>query len=145
MRPGSSGGGLSIDYAALHPEVVRSMILFEPGGLGTKVDNQLITWLYIKFPGMLRLLSRQYVKKDHQAMGKTLASIFVGGSKPTDPDRLISILEDEVKGKYQYRENDMDDWQLSGIRPFQLKWNLLDRIPLIQCPTLYKTTGQVAQ
>jgi pimeloyl-ACP methyl ester carboxylesterase len=133
----SMGGGLGIEYASLHPEKVRAMVLFEPGGLGDKVDMEFITWLYIKMPGMLKLLSRQYIKRDHNAMGKTLQSIYVGGSKPTDPDRLIAILEDEVKGKYQYGENDMDDWQLSGIGPFKVKWNLLDRIPLIKCPTLW--------
>jgi pimeloyl-ACP methyl ester carboxylesterase len=133
----SMGGSLSIEYASLHPEKVRSMVLFEPGGLGDKVDMEFFTWLYIKVPGMLKLLSRQYIKKDHKAMGKALQSIYVGGSTPTDPDRLIAILEDEVKGKYQSGENDMDDWQLSGIGPFKVKWNLLDRIPLIKCPTLW--------
>ena len=131
------GGGLSIEYASLHSEKVVSMVLFEPGGLGDHVDMQFIIWLYIQFPGLLRLLSRQYVKKDRKAMRKTLESIYVSGSKPTDPDRLVSILQDEVKGKYQYGENDMDDWQLSGIGPCQLKWNLLDKILLIKCPTLW--------
>jgi pimeloyl-ACP methyl ester carboxylesterase len=133
----SMGGGLSIDYAALHPKKVRSAALFEPGGLGDKVDMQLITWMYIKVPGMLRLLSRLYVKKDDKAMRKILESIYVGGSKPTDPDRLVAILKDEVQGKYQHGENDMDDWQLSGIGPFKVRWTLLDRIPLIRCPTLW--------
>jgi len=133
----SMGGGLSIEYASLHSEKVVSMVLFEPGGLGDHVDMQFIIWLYIQFPGLLRLLSRQYVKKDRKAMRKTLESIYVSGSKPTDPDRLVSILQDEVKGKYQYGENDMDDWQLSGIGPCQLKWNLLDKILLIKCPTLW--------
>jgi pimeloyl-ACP methyl ester carboxylesterase len=133
----SMGGGLSIEYASLHPEKVNAMILFEPGGLGDKVDIEFITWLYIKVPGMLKLLSRQYIKRDHKAMGKTLQSIYVGGSKPTDPDRLIAILEEEVKGKYQCGENDMDDWQLSGIGPFKVKWNLLNKIPLLQCPSLW--------
>jgi pimeloyl-ACP methyl ester carboxylesterase len=133
----SMGGGLSIEYASLHPEKVVAMVLFEPGGLGDKVDMEFITWLYIKVPGMLKLLSRQYIKRDHKAMGKTLQSIYVGGSKPTDPDRLIAILEEEVKGKYQCGENDMDDWQLSGIGPFKVKWNLLNKIPLIKCPSLW--------
>ncbi len=31
----------------------------------------------------------------------------------------------------------MDDWQVSGIGPFKVKWDLLDRIPLIKCPTLW--------
>jgi len=132
----SMGGGLSIEYGSLYPDEVRSMVLFEPGGLGEVVDLEFITWLYIKFPGMLKM-SRKYVKKDHASLGKLLESIYVGGSNPTDPDRLISILEDEVKGKYNCGENDMDDWQLNVIGPFRLKWNLLDRIPLIKCPTLW--------
>ncbi len=133
----SMGGGLSIDYASTYPEKVVSMALFEPGGLGEKVDMQLVTWMYIKFPGMLKMLSRQYIKKDHKAIEKLLRTIYVGGSQPIDPDRLTVILEDEIKGKFTYGENDMDDWQISGIAPFKLNWNLLDRIPLIQCPTLW--------
>lgn len=133
----SMGGSLSIEYAALHPDKVKSLVLFEPGGLSEKIDSQFIVWLYTKIPGMLRMLNRKYIKKDHAAMRKLLESIYVGGSKPTDPDRLTSILEDEIKGKYQYGENDMDDWQLSCIGPFRLKWTLLDRLPLIKCPTLW--------
>jgi pimeloyl-ACP methyl ester carboxylesterase len=133
----SMGGSLSIEYASLYPNKVSSMALFEPGGLSETVNSQFLTWLYIKTPGMLRMLNRMYIKKDHAAIRKLLESIYVGGSKPTDPDRLTSILEDEIKGKYQYRENDMDDWQLSCIGPFRLKWNLLDRIPLIKCQTLW--------
>lgn len=133
----SMGGGLSIGYASLYPDYVRSMVLFEPGGMGDKVDLEFITWLYIKTPGMLRLLSKKYVKMDHSSIRKLLESIYVGGTKPTDPDRLISILKDEVKGKYSNGEKDMDDWQINGIGPFRLKWNLLDRIPLIKCPTLW--------
>lgn len=133
----SMGGGLSIDYASTYPEEVVSMVLFEPGGLADKVDMQLFTWMYIRFPGMLRMLSRQYIKKDHKAIEKILGTIFVGGSKPTDPERLAAILEDEIKGKFTCAENDMDDWQISGIAPLKLNWNLLDRIPLLRCPTLW--------
>ncbi len=133
----SMGGGLSIEYASMYPDNVEAMVLFEPGGLGDKVDLEFITWLYIKMPGMLKLLNRKYRKKDNTAMRKVLDSIYVGGSKPTDPERLLPILMDEVKGKYDHEENDMDDWQLNVIGPFRLKWNLLDKISLIKCPTLW--------
>jgi pimeloyl-ACP methyl ester carboxylesterase len=133
----SMGGGLGIDYASTFPDEIASMALFEPGGLGEKVDMQLMTWMYIRFPGMLKMLSRQYIKKDRKAIEKLLRTIYVGGSQPTDPDRLTAILEDEIKGKFTCGENDMDDWQLSGIGAFKLHWNLLDRIPLIRCPTLW--------
>ena len=134
----SMGGALSIGYAAQHPDRVQSMVLFEPGGLGEKLDAQFVTWLYIKTPGMLRILSKSYVKKDRAAVRKLLDTIYVGGSKPTDPDRLVSILMHEIKGKFDCHENDMDDWQLDGvIGPFRLYWNLLDQIPRISCPTLW--------
>lgn len=134
----SMGGALAIGYAAQHPDRVQSMVLFEPGGLGEKLDAQFITWLYIKTPGMLRILSKNYIKKDRAAVLKLLGSIYVGGSKPTDPERLVTILMDEIKGKFDCRENDMDDWQLDGvIGPFRLHWNLLDQIPRIACPTLW--------
>ncbi|SHK80160.1 alpha/beta fold hydrolase [Desulforamulus aeronauticus] len=133
----SMGGSLSIEYASLHPKRVASMVLFEPGGLGDRIDLEFITWLYIKMPGMLRMLSKKYIRSNHDSIRKMLDSIFVGSTKPTDPDRLVAILEDEIKGKHDYGEKDMDDWQLNAIGPFRLKWNLLDRIPLIKCPTLW--------
>jgi pimeloyl-ACP methyl ester carboxylesterase len=131
------GGGLAIDYASRFPTQVVSMALFEPGGLGDTVDSELLTWLYLKTPGLLRYLNKRYVKKDRLGVRKLLESLYVGGSKPTDPERLVSLLQDEIRGKYECGENDMDDWQLSAIGPFRLKWNLLDRIPLLRCPTLW--------
>lgn len=134
----SMGGGLAIGYASEHPERVVSMALFEPGGLGEKLDYEFFTWLYIHTPGMLRILSRSYRKKDRAAARALLNTICVGGSKPTDPDRLVSILMEEILGKFDCRENDMDDWQLGDvIGPFRLRWNLLDRIPHLACPTLW--------
>ena len=133
----SMGGGLSIDYGSQYPERVISMALFEPGGLGEKVDWQLITWLYLKTPGLLRLLSWYYSKKDRAGIIKLLEKLYVGGTKPVDPERLAGILEDEIRGKLTHGEKDMDDWQLSGVGPLKLRWTLLDRIPLITCPTLW--------
>jgi pimeloyl-ACP methyl ester carboxylesterase len=133
----SMGGGLAIDYASRFPKQVVSMTLFEPGGLGDKVDAELLTWLYIKTPGLLRYLNKRYIKNDRAQTRKVLESLYVGGSKPTDPERLVSLLQDEIRGKYECGENDMDDWQLSAIGPLRLKWNLLERIPLLRCPTLW--------
>ena len=31
----------------------------------------------------------------------------------------------------------MDDWQISAIAPFRLKWNLLEQVRSIACPTLW--------
>jgi pimeloyl-ACP methyl ester carboxylesterase len=133
----SMGGGLAIEYAAMRPEQVVSMALFEPGGLGETVTGQLFTYCYIHTPGMLRLLSKKYVKLSRDKIEKLLRSLYTGTSTPTDPARLTAILQDEIRGKYECGENDMDDWQLSGIGAFKLKWSLLGVISQIQCPTLW--------
>ena len=133
----SMGGGLAIEFASLHPEKIASMVLFEPGGLGEHVDLQLITWLYLKTPGMLRMLSRRYVKLQDPAIEKLLLTIFTKGTKPQSPARLIAILKDEIRGKFECGENDMDDWQIGAIAPFHLKWNLLEQVRSIACPTLW--------
>ncbi|MDR2182933.1 MAG: alpha/beta hydrolase [Clostridiales bacterium] len=133
----SMGGGLCIEYASLHPAQVKSMCLFEPGGLGEKLDRQFTTWCYIKTPGMLRYLSKKYKKSGPVAIEKLLESLYTGGTKPIDAPRLISILTDEINGKFEHGENDLDDWQLNIIGPFKQKWTLYDRIGLIRCPTLW--------
>ena len=133
----SMGGGLAIEYASLHPEQVEAMALFEPGGLGDKVDLQWFTYFYIRTPGMLRLLSRQYVKYSDAKIEKVLRSIFTKGAAPRDPARLTAILKDEIQGKFRFGENDMDDWQINGINLTKLNWNLLSQVEAISCPTLW--------
>lgn len=133
----SMGGGLAIEYASLHPEQVEAMALFEPGGLGDKVDLQWFTYLYIRTPGMLRLLSRLYVKYDDAKIEKVLRSIYTKGTAPRDPARLTAILKDEIRGKFHCGENDLDDWQISGISFSKLNWNLLEEVAAIRCPTLW--------
>jgi len=133
----SMGGGLAIEYASLHPEQVETMVLFEPGGIGDKVDLQWFTYIYIRTPGMLRLLSRQYVKYSDAQIEKVLRSIYTKGTAPRDPARLTAILKDEIRGKFNFGEQDMDDWQIGAINLTKLNWNLLSKVEAIRCPTLW--------
>ena len=133
----SMGGGLAIEYASLHPEQVEAMALFEPGGIGDRVDLQWFTYLYIRTPGMLRMLSRQYIKYDDAKIEKVLRTIFTKGTAPKDPARLTAILKDEIRGKFSNGEQDMDDWQIGAINFTRLNWNLLTQVKAIACPTLW--------
>ena len=133
----SMGGSLAIDYAALHPEQVVSMVLLEPGGLADTVEMQLVSWLYLKTPGTPKLLSGLYHRYDDAKLIKLVLSLFTKGTAPDDPARLAAILRDEIDGKFTYGERDMDDWQLSAMAPFRLKWNLLRQIESLRCPTLW--------
>jgi len=133
----SMGGGLAIEYASLHPEQVETMVLFEPGGIGDKVDLQWFTYIYIRTPGMLHLLSRQYIKYSDAKIEKVLRSIYTKGTAPRDPARLTAILKDEIRGKFNFGEQDMDDWQIGAINLTKLNWNLLSQVEAIRCPTLW--------
>lgn len=133
----SMGGGLSIGHAARHPDQVESMVLFEPGGLGRRLDHHFLTWLYLHTPGTKRLFTRTHRGKEPAALSRTLHSLFTRGTTPTAPDRLIRILADEIDGKARHAESDMDDWQVEAIGAFRLSWNLHEVIPTLTCPTLW--------
>lgn len=133
----SMGGGLAIELAARNPERVQAMALFEPGGIGTRLPHQLLTWLYLAVPGTDRLAGARLARRTRAGLRRQLEALFVGGSSPTDPERLTDILADEIAGKARWREPDLDDWQRSAIGPARLRWNLLELIPRIACPTLW--------
>lgn len=132
----SMGGGLAIEFAARYPQRVTCAVLFEPGGLADRLDRQLLTWLYIKTPGLSRIIGRWYATKTRAGLRDTLDSLYVGGAKPTDPERLLDILHDEIEGKRRYSERDLDDWQIEAIGP-RRTWTLLNHIPRLACPTLW--------
>lgn len=135
----SMGGGLSIQYAARHPDAVASMVLFEPGGLATRVDHQALIWLYLQTPGTRRLVGRWYARKGRASLARTLASLYVGGSAPTDPERLVGILGDEIAAKARCGESDLDDWQteLLADGPLRPARTVLPLVAALRCPTLW--------
>lgn len=132
----SMGGALAIEYAARHPARVERMALFEPGGLGERLDRQLLTWAYLRTPGTRGLLNRWYA--GHPArLRAVLDRLFVGGSRPTDPERLAAILAAEVTAKRRWREAELDDLQTDAIGPRRLTWNVFDSVGRLACPTLW--------
>lgn len=133
----SMGGGLAIGYAAENPDAVTCLVLFEPGGLGDKIDHHLLTWAWIHSPGTRRLMNRRLARKNDDDLERTLRKLYVNGTEPVAPHRLVGILSDEIAGKNEFAESDLDDWQTSAICPFRLRWNLLDQIPKIACPSLW--------
>lgn len=135
----SMGGGLSIEYAVLHPDQVRGAVFFEPGGLTTRYQMQPLTWLYLRTPGTRRLTNRVFRRMGPKALRKVLDSLYVGGSRPIDPERLLKILKSEIDASARFNEPDMDDWQRDMVTggPFSPAWNLLREVQQLQCPTLW--------
>lgn len=133
----SMGGGLALGFAARFPARVRAMVLFEPGGLGTRLPRQFLTWAYTRAPGLGRAATRYLHRQDPRRLRRTLDSLYVGGSTPTDPDRVLRILRDEIDGKHRFRERDLDDWQRDAIGPWRQTWTVLDAVAEVTCPTLW--------
>lgn len=133
----SMGGGLALGFGARFPERVRAMVLFEPGGLGTRLPRQFLTWAYTRTPGLGRAATKCLHRQDPRRLRRTLDSLYVGGSTTTDPDRVLRVLRDEIDGKHRFRERDLDDWQKDAIGPWRQTWTVLDSVATISCPTLW--------
>lgn len=133
----SMGGGVAISYALKYPDQVSGAVLMGPGGLGYKVPNQFISWLFIKIPGALRAITRYYGKLSTEKLQKTMASSLHDGEITIDFGDLVAILTEEAGRKWEFREDALDDWQKEVLAPFKLKVNFLPKIDELSCPTLW--------
>ena len=133
----SMGGGAAIGYMLEHPEQVTGAVLMGPGGLGDKISNQFLSWLFAKTPGALMATTRYYGNLSPEKMCKTMASMLHQKEAASNLDDLTALLLEEAKLKWKHREKSMDDWQLQGLAPFKLKINFLPELHRISCPTLW--------
>lgn len=69
----SMGGAVATEYMLVHPEQTTGAVLMGPGGLGDKVANQFLSWLFIKIPGVLAAITKYYSRyKTRHIHGKTV-------------------------------------------------------------------------
>ena len=132
----SLGGGVSISYTLKHPEVVESAVLINPGGLGDKVQQQFLSWLFVATPGLLKWYTQYGGRFTHKKYRKSLSSVLTTGEKTKDFDMLVDLTEREAKAKAKYGEIALDDWQRYYLAPFKLKLNFLPELNKIDCPIL---------
>ena len=133
----SMGGGVAIGFAQKYPDQITGGVFMGPGGLGDRISNQFLSWLFAKTPGMLRLFTRYYASLNPKKLRKSLVSMLSGGEHSRDLDDLAIILEEEAKQKGKYRERSMDDWQLEALAPFRLKMNFLPQVHRLTFPILW--------
>ncbi len=133
----SMGGGVAIGYGLQYPDRVSCGIFMGPGGLGDKVANQFLSWLYVKTPGSLRYLTKHYAKSTPEKMKKSVVSMLNDKEKSPDLDDLTEILMEEAQQKWKYNELSMDDWQMEGLAPFRLKMNFLPELHRLPFPVLW--------
>lgn len=133
----SMGGGVTIAYALVHPERVTGAVLMAPGGLGDKLRAHFLTWAVIKIPGLVKSMTWYYAKLPPVKLRRTMVGLLHDGEKSAGFEDLLTILAEEVAGKWTYHENAMDDWQLGSIGPLKLKLDFLPELHRLQCPVLY--------
>jgi len=133
----SMGGGVAIGYMLKYPEHVTCGVLMGPGGLGDKVRNQFLSWLFVKTPGALKAFAHAYAKYNNEQLRRKLAAVLQAGEYSPDFDDLVTVLYEEAQAKWKYRELAMDDWQNEGLAPFRLKINFLPELHRLTRPTLW--------
>lgn len=133
----SMGGAVAINYGLRHPERVTAGVYLGPGGLGDRVANQFLSWLFVKTPGALRSLAWYYGRQTKQQMKKLVCQMLEGHPDDAVLDELTEVLCEEAGQKHTNRERAMDDWQLEGLAPFCLRFNLLPELHRLNFPTLW--------
>jgi pimeloyl-ACP methyl ester carboxylesterase len=133
----SMGGAVAILYGLRHPDRVTAGVFLGPGGLGDRVANQFLSWLFVKTPGALWSLSWYYGRQTKDQMKRLVCQMVEGQLDDAEMDELTEVLCEEAKLKHTNRERAMDDWQLEGLAPFRLRFNLLPELHRLSFPTLW--------
>jgi pimeloyl-ACP methyl ester carboxylesterase len=128
----SMGGGAAIAYTLAHPDRVDRLILADTYGIQRKAPGHFTSYLYIKFPIMVRL-TWNAVRRDKAMVRSVVRAIFA------DQDNLDDALVDEIfeavqdrKGETSFYSFQKYEMTLKGLRT-----NYVSRLPEIKSPTLF--------
>ncbi|MBB4660651.1 alpha/beta fold hydrolase [Conexibacter arvalis] len=129
----SLGGGVAAGYAAARPDRVSRLVLINPGGMEGRRAWQRTTWLTMRTPGMLRLLTRLYPPARVRA---GLARALPAGERAPDFDAIVALAERELRAKREHGELLLDDWQIASYGWSRMRIDHRPLLPRIACPTL---------
>lgn len=132
----SMGGGIATGYALDHPERVSSLIAVGPGGIGARRPAQLLTWLFLRTPGAMRLTSRNLARRPELVRRSMITSLTAGSDTP-DFEDIVRLAVEEARAKDAHGEPGLDDWQAQAYGPFTMRLNLLPDLPRLTVPTLW--------
>jgi pimeloyl-ACP methyl ester carboxylesterase len=132
----SMGGGIATGYALDRPDRVSSLIAVGPGGIEARRRAQLLTWLFLRTPGALRLTSR-YLARRPELVRRSMISSLVAGADTRDFESIVRLAVEEATAKAAHGEPALDDWQTHAYGPFAMRLNLLPDLPRLTVPTLW--------
>lgn len=132
----SMGGGVATGYALKHPGRVSALIAIGPGGIGARRKAQFSTWLTLRTPGVLRLVT-WYLAHFPQAIRKSMLFHLTAGADTRDFEMIVELAAEEARAKQKYREHALDDWQVHSYGPFSMRLDFLPQLQLLSVPTLW--------
>ena len=132
----SMGAGIATGYALDRPDRVSSLIAVGPGGIGARRPAQLLTWLLLRTPGILRLTSR-YLARRPELVRRSLVAGLAAGADTRDLEDIVRLVTEEALAKDKHGEPALDDWQTRAYGPFSMRLNLLPDLPRLAVPTLW--------
>jgi pimeloyl-ACP methyl ester carboxylesterase len=132
----SLGAGIATGFALEHPERVSALIAVGPGGLEARRPAQLLTWLAMRTPGLLRAGS-WYLARFPTAIRRSMIANLTAGERTRDFDAIIATAVQEARAKHRYREKALDDWQIEAYGPRSMRLNLLPELSGLSVPTLW--------
>nr|BFF18195.1 alpha/beta hydrolase [Promicromonospora thailandica] len=132
----SMGAGVGVGYALDRPDRVSALVAVGPGGIGARRRAQLLTWLFLRTPGALRLTTR-YLARHPEAVRRSLATSLTAGASTPGFEDIVDLAVEEARAKERHGEPALDDWQVRAYGPFSMRLDLLPDLPRLAAPTLW--------
>lgn len=132
----SLGAGISVGYALDHPERVDSVVAIGPGGIGARRKAQLLTWLVVRTPGLMRLTSR-YLARRPALVRRSMVGNLTAGEEAPDLDAIVALAVEEARAKAAHGEPALDDWMTRAYGPFAMVVDRIPDLPRLRVPTLW--------
>ncbi|SKC53461.1 alpha/beta fold hydrolase [Krasilnikoviella flava] len=132
----SLGAGVSVGFALDHPERVDALVAIGPGGIGARRRAQLITWLALRTPGLLRLTSR-FLARRPAVVRRSMADNLVAGEGTDGFEEIVGLVVEEARAKAAHREPALDDWMVRAYGPRAMALDHLADLSRLRVPSLW--------
>ncbi|WP_243792449.1 alpha/beta fold hydrolase [Saccharopolyspora gloriosae] len=129
----SMGGSIATGFTLRHPRRVRGLVLVGSGGLVSRLDHHLLSYLAtrVDFVGSA---SAKLLARRRGLVRRVLAKQLFTGDRPV-PD-LESIVE-EVSAEAGQRESVFSDWQRDSLGRRAMRINHGPHLDQINCPVMF--------
>lgn len=132
----SLGGGIAAGFAARHPDRVERLGLVNAGGLEDVRPWHRTTFLFLRTPGLLSLMTRYYLRSPDR-IRSAVARAMVDGEQARDFEPLVELALAEAAAKREHGELLFDPWQVQSYGFSRMRTNHKPLLPTIDVPAAF--------